>query len=118
MCRRLRLQDIISSSYQRLTKYPLLLEGIQKNTPSKSVTSMKRICYLSVAVTLCTAPLISALYLLIFNMTGKVRALGKLKKDNKDLKKQLEEVRTRLSDQVSSIRQADNICLFLNYLII
>lgn len=34
LCRRLRLQDIISSSYQRLTKYPLLLEGIQKNTPS------------------------------------------------------------------------------------
>ena len=51
-------------------------------------------------------------------MTGKVRATGKLKTENKDLKKQLEEVRTRLSDQVSSIRQADNICLFLNYLII
>ncbi|XP_020614021.1 rho guanine nucleotide exchange factor 11-like isoform X1 [Orbicella faveolata] len=34
LCRRLRLQDIISSSYQRLTKYPLLLEGIQKNTPN------------------------------------------------------------------------------------
>lgn len=37
LCRRLRLQDIISSSYQRLTKYPLLLEGIQKNTPSSHV---------------------------------------------------------------------------------
>ena len=35
LCRRLRLQDIISSSYQRFTKYPLLLEGIQTNTPSK-----------------------------------------------------------------------------------
>ncbi|XP_066025356.1 rho guanine nucleotide exchange factor 11 isoform X2 [Pocillopora verrucosa] len=34
LCRRLRLQDIISNSYQRLTKYPMLLEGIQKNTPS------------------------------------------------------------------------------------
>ncbi|XP_032229131.1 rho guanine nucleotide exchange factor 12 isoform X5 [Nematostella vectensis] len=34
LCRRLKLNEIISTSYQRLTKYPLLLEGIGKNTPS------------------------------------------------------------------------------------
>ncbi|KAK2573471.1 Rho guanine nucleotide exchange factor 1 [Acropora cervicornis] len=39
LCRRLRLQDIISSSYQRFTKYPLLLEGIQTNTPNSHVDS-------------------------------------------------------------------------------
>ncbi|XP_031567652.1 uncharacterized protein LOC116302491 [Actinia tenebrosa] len=34
LCRRLKLNEIISTSYQRLTKYPLLLEAINKNTPS------------------------------------------------------------------------------------
>lgn len=31
-CRRLQLKDIIPTEMQRLTKYPLLLENIAKNT--------------------------------------------------------------------------------------
>ncbi|GIY71924.1 rho guanine nucleotide exchange factor 12 [Caerostris extrusa] len=33
LCRRLQLKDIIASGFQRLTKYPLLLENIAKYTP-------------------------------------------------------------------------------------
>lgn len=35
LCRKLSLQGIISSSYQRLTKYPLFIEGLIKATPGK-----------------------------------------------------------------------------------
>lgn len=35
LCRRLQLKDIIASGFQRLTKYPLLLENIAKYTPRK-----------------------------------------------------------------------------------
>ena len=38
LCRKLSLQGIISSSYQRLTKYPLFIEGLIKATPGKPST--------------------------------------------------------------------------------
>ena len=47
----------------------------------------------------------------ISNMTGKDKATGKLKKENEDLKNRLEEAKrdiTRPSEQVCTIRQADN----------
>ncbi|XP_054710191.1 rho guanine nucleotide exchange factor 11-like [Uloborus diversus] len=36
LCRRLQLKDIIASGFQRLTKYPLLLSNIAKQTPSNT----------------------------------------------------------------------------------
>ncbi|XP_076329816.1 rho guanine nucleotide exchange factor 11-like [Tachypleus tridentatus] len=36
LCRRLQLKDIIATGFQRLTKYPLLLENIAKYTPQNS----------------------------------------------------------------------------------
>ncbi|XP_022252947.1 uncharacterized protein LOC106468289 isoform X2 [Limulus polyphemus] len=36
LCRRLQLKDIIAAGFQRLTKYPLLLENIAKYTPQNS----------------------------------------------------------------------------------
>ncbi|XP_046852424.1 rho guanine nucleotide exchange factor 11-like isoform X2 [Xenia sp. Carnegie-2017] len=36
LCRKLALQGIISSSYQRLTKYPLFLDSLLKATPSSN----------------------------------------------------------------------------------
>ncbi|CAB4011601.1 rho guanine nucleotide exchange factor 11-like isoform X1 [Paramuricea clavata] len=36
LCRKLSLQGIISSSYQRLTKYPLFIEGLIKATPASN----------------------------------------------------------------------------------
>ncbi|XP_028401304.1 rho guanine nucleotide exchange factor 11-like isoform X2 [Dendronephthya gigantea] len=36
LCRKLSLQGIISSSYQRLTKYPLFIEGLIKATPANN----------------------------------------------------------------------------------
>lgn len=41
LCRKLSLQGIISSSYQRLTKYPLFIEGLIKATPGKLDISPK-----------------------------------------------------------------------------
>ena len=56
-----------------------------------------------------SAPALSSLS--ISNMTGKDKATGKLKKENEDLKNRLEEAKrdiTRPSEQVCTIRQADN----------
>ncbi|XP_022258451.1 putative leucine-rich repeat-containing protein DDB_G0290503 isoform X2 [Limulus polyphemus] len=36
LCRRLQLKDIIATGFQRLTKYPLLLENVAKYTSQKS----------------------------------------------------------------------------------
>lgn len=37
ICRRLQLKDIIATGFQRLTKYPLLLENIAKHTPVNAI---------------------------------------------------------------------------------
>ncbi|GFU54515.1 rho guanine nucleotide exchange factor 12 [Nephila pilipes] len=44
LCRRLQLKDIIASGFQRLTKYPLLLENIAKYTPpnTQELTDLQR----------------------------------------------------------------------------
>lgn len=38
ICRRLQLKDFVPMEFQRLTKYPLLLENIMKNTKSMPAT--------------------------------------------------------------------------------